>query len=146
MSTRISETLGLAGALLLLLAGCGGSPPGEGTGNVAAPAQSPIEAVKSWVDGVADKRPRIFCAVGAAAPLAQDCRIETVEDLQSRILILSRPDGGFRRVRVSADGALVAADGAVGARTARHGSAIAVLFGEERYAVPITALGSAPTP
>lgn len=144
MSLRTSEALGLAGALLLL-AGCGGGSP-QAEGNSAAPSKSPIEAVKSWVSGVADKRERIYCAIGEAAPLAQDCRIETVEDIESRILILSRPDGGFRRVRVGEGGALVAADGAVEARTARHGTAIAVLFGEERYAVPVTALGAAPTP
>jgi hypothetical protein len=145
MSLRTSEAFGLASALLLL-AGCGGSPQGEAVGNAAAASTSPIEAVKSWVIGVADKRERIYCAIGEAAPLAQDCRIETVEDIESRILILSRPDGGFRRVRVGEGGALVAADGAVEARTARHGTAIAVLFGEERYAVPVTALGAAPTP
>lgn len=144
MSSPTSKVAGLASALLL--AACSQAPSEEGAANAAAPAKSPVEALKTWVDGVSDERARIFCAIGEAATLAQDCRIETVEDAESRILILSRPDGGFRRLRVGKDGALISADGAVEPRTARNGSVIGVLFGDERYAVPVVALGSAATP
>jgi len=134
----------LAGASLL--AACGQSPFGEQAGNSAAPAKSPVETVKAWVEGVSDDRPRVYCAVGQAALLAQDCRLETVEDAESRVLILYRPDGGFRRLRVGPDGGLQAADGAVDARVARNGGVVGVLFGDERYAVPVSALRSAATP
>jgi len=144
MFSRTSKTVGLAGALLL--AACGKAPPQGGVANASAPADSPVEAIKTWVEGVQDERPRIFCSIGEGASLAQDCRIETIEDAASRVLILSRPDGGFRRLRIARDGALVAADGAVEPRTARHGSVIAVLFGDEHYAVPVSALGATAAP
>ncbi|MBB5986360.1 hypothetical protein [Sphingobium lignivorans] len=132
-------------AAALLLGGCGQAGPGDDA-DPAAPPVSPAEAMKRWVDGATDGRTRIPCAMGRDAPLAEDCRIETVEDAQGRVFILSRPDGGFRRVRLDADGTLAAADGAIEPRTARSGSAVAILFGEERYALPVSALegGRAP--
>jgi hypothetical protein len=144
MSTPTFKRAGLAS--LFLLAACGKAPSGEPAGNGASMSRSPVEAIKTWVDDVADDRPRIFCAIGEGASLAQDCRFETIEDAESRVLILFRPDGGFRRLRVGGDGALRAADGALEARTARNGAVIGVLFGDERYAVPASALGSAAAP
>jgi len=69
--------------------------------------------------------------------------MEAVEDGEGRILILSRPDGGFRRVRIAADGRLGAADGSLEARVAGTDRAIGIVFGEERYSVPATALAAA---
>lgn len=144
MSSPISRIAGLVGALLV--GACGQAPTDEPVGNRAAPPQSAIQVVKDWVKGVKDERARIFCSVGEGASLAEDCRIETVEDARSRVLILSLPDGGFRRLRVGADGTLGAADGVVEPRTARNGNVIGVVFGDEHYAVPVSALGTAAAP
>ena len=54
----------------------------------------------------------IDCATGDA-PHARDCTVERAGE----VLILRKPDGGFRRLRVSADG-IEAADGAEPARVA----------------------------
>lgn len=138
-----TASAGTALALALLLAACRSASPADEPANAATSA-SPVEAVRQWVAGIGDERARIPCALGAGAPFAPDCRIEIVEDARGRLLILSRPDGAFRRVRIGADGTPGAADGAAEPRTARSGDTIGIAFGDERYAVPVAALGGAP--
>jgi hypothetical protein len=87
----------------------------------------------------------IYCALGAGRA-APDCRMEIVEDAQSRVLILSMPDGALRRLRVGEDGALSTADGTLDARTARVGAFVGVVLGDERYAVPTSALRGTAVP
>ncbi len=146
MSTLISRlritTAVLAGAMLL--AACQKAPTSEEATD-APKAVSPVEAVKGWVAGMSDERPRIYCAIGAAAALAQDCRVEVIEDARGRMLLLSRPDGGFRRIRLAADNGMSAADGAAEPKFARSGNIAGILFENERYAVPMNLITPAMT-
>jgi anaerobic selenocysteine-containing dehydrogenase len=146
MSSRTFNKAALAAALLL--AACGEQPPAaEGAANRAAPEPSTVEALKNWAKGTPDDpRPLIFCAVGEGVKAARDCRIEVVREKEGRTLILSLPDGGFRRVRVSRDGQVSAADGAVEPRTGGNATTIGIIFGDERYAVPVSLLTDAPAP
>lgn len=145
MSTLTFKPAALAGALAL--AGCQQQSLSQSDAanamDAAAAARSPVQEVKDWIEGAGDPRERIYCGLGADAPVAQDCRMEIVTDAKGRTLVLSRPEGGFRRVRVAADGKLSAADGAVEARIAGTERAIGVVFGGERYSVPKAALGAA---
>ena len=139
MSTPTSRSVALAGALLL--AACQQTSRDADAGNNALPTQSAVHEVKDWIAGREDdRRETIACRYGADAALARDCRIEMVDDAQGRTLILSRPDGRFRRVRLGADGTLAAADGAVEARITSTAGAINVSFGDELYAVPLSAV------
>ena len=141
MSSRISDRLALAGALLLLAA-CGAAPPGEGSGDKA----SPVDKVQNWVTGLGDRRDIIPCAMRDDGSLGAQCRIEIIEDARSRVLILSAPDGGFRRVRVATDGSISAADGADEVRTVSDADHVLIGIKGERYAVPLAALGPGATP
>src|SRR6185295_12653906 len=93
-------------APLLLLASCGGPPP------PAAP-----EA-------------RIDCRPAGAAQFARDCTVERSGDL----LTIRKADGGFRRLRVTREGGVVAADGAerAEARVLRDGM-IEISIGGDRF-------------
>jgi len=124
MSSRISKRAGLAA--VALLAACQSGEDGQTS------------------EGARRETQPLYCAVGPGTHAAPDCRLEIVEDADSRVLILSLPHGAFRRVRVAQDGTLSAADGALDARTARVGDFIGVVFGAERYAVPVRALGLLP--
>jgi hypothetical protein len=132
MSSRTSRIIALAG--MALLAACGQGASDEAT------SRSPVSAMRDWVEGVTDERPRILCAIGAGVALAPDCRLEAQADGEGRFWLLSRPDGGFRRLRQGKDGRLSVADGAIEARIARSGEMLGVIVGEERYAVPLNAL------
>jgi hypothetical protein len=132
MSSRTSRIIALVG--MALLAACG-----KGASDEATP-RSPVSAVREWFEDVNDSRPRILCAIGAGAALAPDCHLEAQADGEGRFWLLSRPDGGFRRLRQGKDGHLSAADGAIEARIARSGQVLGVIVGEERYAVPLNAL------
>jgi hypothetical protein len=141
MSTPTSRPSALIGTLLL--AACG---PASDGGDPRDLVQRTGARITGWFAGEADDRPRVHCASAADRPLAADCRLERLADADGMLLILSRPDGGFRRLRMAADGALSAADGAIEARSVRTASAIGVAIGAERYAVPLGMLanGSAP--
>ncbi len=144
MSTPISK-LGTSAALLvgmMLLAACKVVPSDDQTGQASATA-SAIQDLKNWVKGVKpikDERPKIHCAMEAGSAMTQDCRLEVVKDAAGPVLILSRPDGGFRRLRLGADGAMSVADGAVDPKFARSGDIVGVSFESERYAVPLALL------
>jgi len=140
MSTRISDRSAAAGALCLLAACNGASPADEPAG------RSPVETVRTWVTGLGDRRDLIACAMREGAPLAGDCRIEILDDAHGRVLILSTPDGGFRRMRLAADGAISAADGADEVRTVSDARHVLVAIAGERYAVPLAVLAPDHTP
>ena len=83
----------------------------------------------------------ISCALGGSDRFRRFCRAaRTVRGERSQ-LVLSDPDGGFRRVTVSADGAgLVAADGAEQARIVRiSGGEVEIAIAEDRYRLPASA-------
>jgi len=127
---------------LLLLSGCGGAASDGGVGATA----SPVEAVKRWIAGAGDTRDTLPCAMQAGKPLDRQCRIETWSDAQGRVLMVSGPDGGFRRFRVARDGTVSAADGADAVRAAQDATYILLGIDGERYAVPRAALGNGAAP
>ena len=110
MSTRISSL-----AALLALAACGG----------ATQPQAEAGAL------------RIECAVGPGAEFGPDCLIEREERDGEVLLVIRRPDGGYRRFVKLDDGrGLAAADGADEA-TARYADGVLeVSVADERYRIP----------
>ena len=100
----------------LVLAGCGSGPPGE------------------TVDAPAARTDRIECRIGAAAAFERFCRVERAGDM----LILRKPDGGFRRLEIVTDGrGVIAADGAEQARvTIVAGDVILVEIGDDAFRLP----------
>jgi hypothetical protein len=140
MYTLIFRGTALASALML--AGCQRAPSGTEANNAAtAPIRSQVRDIREWVEGGNDPRARIYCAFAAHAPIAQDCRMEIVQQGTDRILVLSRSNGAFRRLRLGSDGAIGAADGAVEPHVAGTDRAIGIVFGIERYSVPASVRG-----
>ena len=126
MSTRIFERSQCLVALLSLpLASCGQEQPGA-----AETAQHRDDAQAAV---------HIPCAKGNAA-LVADCTIEQAAGPDGIVLTIRHPGGGFRRLRVTADGrGVVAADGAEQARVTVPGAGnIDVALGTERYRLPAT--------
>lgn len=82
----------------------------------------------------------IACALEGAADFRRDCTVERRVDEQGPVLTLRAPDGGFRRLRIVADGrGLVAADGALPAQVTVVGEhEIEVAVGSDRYRLPAT--------
>ena len=124
MSLRTFST-----GLLLAVSACGGPPDGVAPGNVQAvgsgtPSEVPAE--------------RIACAIGGG-DYADACTIERGAVADGTLLTIRHPDGGFRRLRLSADrSTLVAADGALPAQVlGRSETAVEVAIGDARYRVPI---------
>ena len=126
MSTRISKRSQYLVALLSLpLASCGQEQPGAS------------ETAQHRDDG--QPAMHIPCAKGDAA-LAADCTIEQAPGPDGIVLTIRHPGGGFRRLRVTADGrGVVAADGAEQAHvTVPAAGSIDVALGTERYRLPAT--------
>lgn len=126
MSLRTSS----AGIFLLVVA-CGGPPdgvtPGNGNGvdrGNGTPAEAPAE--------------HVACAIGGAE-YADVCTIDRVAAADGTLLTIRHPDGGFRRLRLSADGrSVTAADGALPAQIiARSDTEIEVAVGDARYRLPL---------
>lgn len=102
-------------ALVLILAGCGQSE---------APA----------------KGEAITCALNGTVAFVADCRAERVSLEGRQGFIVHHPDGGFRRLLLSADGQSVeAADGADAAQSALKGDRFEVIVGADRYVIPAKA-------
>lgn len=89
-----------------------------------------------------DDRPVIACALAGAESFSDSCRIAQTETGQGSLLIVSHPDGGFRRLRVTQDRRyVVAADGAEPAQvTPRGEEQIEIALGADRYRLPATVL------
>lgn len=80
------------------------------------------------------------CALSAAAEFTNDCRVvRTVVDGRT-VLTFIAPDGGFRRLEVGVGGSgIVAADGAIPARTRADGKGgVEVAIADDRYRLPAT--------
>lgn len=110
----------------LLLVTCGDAPRDGSTSAVAAED-----------DG------RIECRIGAARDFERFCTIERSEDAEGRTLTVRKPDGGFRRLRVTDDGrGVVAADGAEQAEVTIVGDdRIEVAIGGDTFRLPATVWG-----
>lgn len=125
MSLRI-----FSASISVCLAGCGGPPegvaPGDPANAVATGGGTPAEG--------ADER--IVCWVGGAA-MAQDCTVDRTTDGGASVLTIRHPDGGFRRLKIAADGAVTAADGAVPAEVTTRDGIADVTVGDARYRLPL---------
>ena len=78
-----------------------------------------------------DVKGRIPCRLGEARAFTPVCTAERAD----RVLTLRGPDGGFRRIRLSADGrGITTADGAEPARVRRTADgALEVAVADDRY-------------
>lgn len=85
----------------------------------------------------------IACGIGGAS-FAQGCRLERIGVGKSALFVAHHPDGGFRRLLLSADGkGLAPADGADEASSVVHKDAIELRVGQDRYLIPLSLLESA---
>ena len=86
---------------------------------------------------------RIDCRIGSETQFERFCTIEYGESDAGRTLVVRKPDGGFRRFRVSDDGrGVVAADGAEAARvTIIADDRIEVAIGGDTFRLPATVGG-----
>ena len=122
MSSRISNL-----ALAVLLAACGGPPEqvADGSESVAQGTGTPTEAPVE----------QIACG----ADLTARCTVERTAIDGGEMLTLRDADGGFRRLRIGADGGIAAADGAEPAAiVARGATGTEVAIGDMRYRLPPT--------
>lgn len=127
MSTRISRWL-----LLAVPLGACGSPDRAADTTVLA-------SVEAQQQADAEDDGRVLCARGQAE-LQRTCTVEQVRDAGGLVLTIRHPDGGFRRLRVTADGrGVIAADGAEAAKVTVIGPGdIEVAVGGDRYRLPAT--------
>lgn len=86
-----------------------------------------------------DEGNRIECRFGGAEQYERSCTYER-EGEGGAILVIRKPDGGFRRLRIVRDGrGVVAADGAEPAHvTILDGNRIEVEIGGDRFRLPAT--------
>ena len=79
----------------------------------------------------------IDCRVRGADGFERACTLEAREGEAGRLLILHYPDGGFRRLLVADDGAILAADGAERALAAEtEDGRIRVSLGGDDFLLP----------
>ena len=111
-----------------MVVACGGPPEGVAPANDTRVAQGSAPLAQAPAE-------RVACAVGDVA-YADVCTIERVAG--GTLVTMRHPDGGFRRLRLSADGRdFAAADGAAPAEViARTDRAIEVAVGDARYRLP----------
>ena len=121
---------GLAG--LLLLAACGGAPD---NGDLAeAEARGSREAAANG---------RIECALEGAKLFDRTCTVEEMSGVDGTVLVVGRPNVGYRRLQITTDGrGVVSADGAEPAKVSIVGDGmIEVALGSDRYRLPATTGG-----
>jgi len=110
---------------VLLLAGCSGSDPSD----TAKPTPTQAAAADDTIE----------CAIGGAAYLGRDCKVEETSVDGAKILVVRHPDGGFRRFEILNDGhGLATADGAEQAETSVEQGYLDVSVGSDRYRFPAT--------
>ena len=111
----------LAFLLLPVLSGCG---EGDSAAQAAAEAEDN----------------RIECRIGNSPQFDRFCTIEHGSSDAGRILVVRKPDGGFRRLLVAGDGrGVVAADGAEPAQvTIIADDRIEVAIGGDLFRLPAT--------
>ena len=121
--------MGFLAVTLLGLAGCGQAD----RANHAAAAGAAAEAEDDRID----------CRIGNATQFERFCTIEVGEGDAGRTLVVRKPDGGFRRLRVTGDGrGVVAADGAEPAQvTIIADDRIEVAIGGDTFRLPATVRG-----
>jgi len=111
--------------LAFLLVSCG-APPEKDSGNstVAPPAPAADD--------------RVDCQIEGSQAFEHNCIVEIADGPEGRLLTIRKPDGGFRRLQVMADGTgVVAADGAeMAVVTLLEGGRIEVAIGGDRFRLP----------
>lgn len=110
---------------VVLVTACSAQPEDQTTNGAAAPAP-----------GQPDRR--IECRIDGAVEFQRICSQEWVTGPDGQILILRKPDGGFRRLRATNDiRYFVAADGAeqANAIALRHG-VIQITIGGDQFRLP----------
>ncbi len=125
---------------VLLLFACGDTDqPNQQQQVAAAP---PMEALPT--QNAASEPLSLECAVGGGT-MARACMVEQAEGSEGVTLTLRNPDGGFRRLLVTPQGEITAADGAEPAEvtTLRDGR-LEVAIGGDVYRMPAPAGHSAP--
>ncbi len=123
MSLRI-----FSAGCLLLLAACG---------DAVAPGNQVEQDAGRETATATPAGERIACAIGDG-PYADTCSIERAATQDGTILTIRHPDGGFRRLILSADGRTVtAADGAQPVAIVASGDGITeVAIADARYRLP----------
>ena len=122
---------GVAG--LLLLAACGGAPD---NGDLAeAEARGSREAAENG---------RIECALEGAKLFDRTCTVEEMSGVDGTVLVVGRPNVGYRRLQITTDGrGVVSADGAEPAKVTVVGDGmIEVAVGSDRYRLPANTGGA----
>ena len=122
---------GFAG--LLLLAACGGAPD---NGDLAeAEARGSREAAANG---------RIECALEGAKLFDRTCTVEEMSGVEGTVLVVGRPNVGYRRLQITTDGrGVVSADGAEPAKVTNVGDGmIEVAIGNDRYRLPANTGGA----
>jgi len=116
----------LAAFAMLTLAACGETESGEMPVAAAAKAEAAVE----------DNR--IECLLRGGEQFERFCTVDHEQRPEGRILVLRKPDGGFRRLLVATDGrGVVAADGAEPAVVSILGDdRIEVAIGGDRFRLP----------
>lgn len=124
----------------LLLFACGDADqPNQQQKAAAAP---PLEALPAT--GAAAEPLSLECAT-AGGEMVRACLVEQAVGEDGVTLTLRNPDGGFRRLLVSRQGEITAADGAEPAEVATLGDGrIEVTIGGDRYRMPAPAGPAAP--
>jgi hypothetical protein len=95
----------------------------------------------------ADDSGNIACAPQGASDFKRACTLDRVAGDDGLSLVVHNPDGGFHRLLVTKDGrGVVAADGAEKATVTITGPGeIEVAIGGDRYRLPATVKGQAPS-
>ena len=122
---------GIAGCLLL--AACGGAPD---NGDMAeAEARGSREAAENG---------RIECALEGAKLFDRTCTVEEMSGVDATVLVVGRPNVGYRRLQIATDGrGVVSADGAEPAKVTIVGDGmIEVAIGNDRYRLPANTGGA----
>jgi hypothetical protein len=90
---------------------------------------------------------KIECAPQGATEFKRECPLDRIAGDDGLTLVVHNPDGGFHRLRVTTDGrGVVAADGAERATVTITGpGVIEVAVGGDRYRLPATIKGQAPS-
>jgi hypothetical protein len=116
-----------AGFSMLLLAACGEAERSDAPSTVAA-----ANAAAAVEDN------RIECLLRGGDQFERFCTIDREQRPEGRILVLRKPDGGFRRLLVATDGrGVVAADGAEPASVSiLRDNRIEVAIGGDRFRLP----------
>ncbi len=118
---------------LLALAGCDRTP--DNGALAEAEARGSREAAENG---------RIECALEGAKLFDRTCTVEEMTGANGAVLVVGRPDIGYRRLQITTDGrGVVSADGAEPAKVAIVGDGvIEVAIGGDRYRLPANTGGA----